>query len=62
MTPFRIGQLVATPSGKRARVTSIVEAGYRANLEYVPDEPTEFGEKPETVSLPVKLLEPWGKK
>lgn len=41
-------------------MVSLLEAGYRANLEYLPDEPPEFGEEPESVVLPVKLLKKVG--
>lgn len=57
------GDEVILPSGKRARVTSLVEAGYRANLVYVPDIPVlGRGDVDETVSLPVRLLKAAGKK
>lgn len=57
---LRPGTHVRTPSGRHARVVSLLEAGYRANLEYIPDDPPEFGEAPETVVLPVKLLKKVG--
>lgn len=65
MTPangIKRGDEVILPSGKRARVTSIVEAGYRAHLVYVDGSPVSGeGVLEETVSLPVRLLRVLGK-
>lgn len=56
MTTIRPGMTVRTPRGLRARVAKISRDGDRATLEYLPDEPPEFGKRPDEVVLPVKLL------